>query len=65
MSNYVADELMASGLQVGQVVGILTSRSIEMIIAMLAILKAGGCFTVIDSIITIRTYSVYFGNFCL
>ncbi|KAI8892326.1 hypothetical protein BC833DRAFT_625943, partial [Globomyces pollinis-pini] len=45
----LAYELACKGVTRGSFVGVITSRSIEMIIYFLAILKAGGAFVPIDS----------------
>ncbi|KAJ2994021.1 hypothetical protein HDV02_001908 [Globomyces sp. JEL0801] len=47
-ANHLANHLILQGLQIGQAVGIVTTRSIEMVIAFLAVLKAGGAIMVID-----------------
>ncbi|KAJ2986945.1 hypothetical protein HDV02_006433, partial [Globomyces sp. JEL0801] len=47
-ANYLAAELIDRGLKVGDYVGILTIRSIEMIVAIFAVLKAGGAFIPMD-----------------
>ncbi|KAJ2991558.1 hypothetical protein HDV02_003688, partial [Globomyces sp. JEL0801] len=48
-ANTMASKLISIGLQVGDYVGVLTVRSIDMIIGYLAVLKAGGAFISLDS----------------
>jgi amino acid adenylation domain-containing protein len=47
-SNRLARDLKNKGLQPGSIVGLLGSRSIEMIIGMAAVLRAGGAYLPID-----------------
>uniref|UniRef100_UPI00046FE480 non-ribosomal peptide synthetase n=1 Tax=Paenibacillus massiliensis TaxID=225917 RepID=UPI00046FE480 len=47
-ANGLAHTLRAYGVQANQPVGIMTERSLEMIIGLLAILKAGGAYVPID-----------------
>lgn len=47
-SNIIAHFLVAQGIQVGDIVTIYSSRSVELLICVLGILKAGGTFSVID-----------------
>ncbi|MEM9916809.1 MAG: amino acid adenylation domain-containing protein, partial [Bacteroidota bacterium] len=48
VANRLAHHLLASGVRLGDKVGILTDRNFGMITAMLAILKAGGTYVPID-----------------
>lgn len=43
-ANRVANYLLENGLEKGEIVGILTQRSIENVVAMLGVLKAGGAY---------------------
>ncbi|MCP3774858.1 amino acid adenylation domain-containing protein [Paenibacillus sp. MZ04-78.2] len=47
-ANRLARTLLAKGLQPEQLVGIIAERSLEMVIGILAILKAGGVYVPID-----------------
>jgi non-ribosomal peptide synthetase component F len=47
-SNQLAYQLQVSGVNPGSIVGILLDRSIEMVTAMLAVLKAGAAYLPID-----------------
>jgi amino acid adenylation domain-containing protein len=47
-ANRVAHELIARGVSAEHRVGILLERSPEMIVAVLAVLKAGGCYVPLD-----------------
>lgn len=47
-SNALAHRLCGMGLKPNEPVGIYTARSLEMITAILAVLKAGGCFMPMD-----------------
>ncbi|WP_412094192.1 amino acid adenylation domain-containing protein [Bacillus atrophaeus] len=47
-ANQLARTLVAKGLQAEQLVGIMTERSPEMVIGILAILKAGGVYVPVD-----------------
>ncbi|MCY7909667.1 amino acid adenylation domain-containing protein [Bacillus inaquosorum] len=47
-SNQLARTLQAKGVQADQLVGIMTERSLEMIVGILGILKAGGAYLPID-----------------
>lgn len=47
-ANRVAERLRSKGVVPNERVAILTERSIDMIVGMLAILKAGGCYVPID-----------------
>lgn len=48
-SNRIASVLINKGIQIGELVTIISDRSIELIIIALAILKAGGVYVPIDS----------------
>ena len=48
LSNQLANFLIAQGVSLDTAVGIYMHRSIDMIIALLAILKAGGCYVPLD-----------------
>ncbi|TQR95459.1 amino acid adenylation domain-containing protein [Paenibacillus ottowii] len=48
-ANRLAHSLLKQGIRTEQTVGIVAERSIEMIVGMLAILKAGGVYVPIDS----------------
>ncbi|MBW8687204.1 non-ribosomal peptide synthetase [Chitinophaga rhizophila] len=47
-STDLAAHLLRKGLQCGELVGIYTSRSIDMVVGMLGILKAGGAYVPLD-----------------
>lgn len=47
-SNQMANLLRKKGIKPDSVVGVLTHRSLEMIIGIMAVLKAGGCYLPID-----------------
>ncbi|WP_139487939.1 non-ribosomal peptide synthetase [Brevibacillus dissolubilis] len=47
-ANHLAAVLHANGVETGQIVGLLTERSLEMIVGILAILKAGAAYLPID-----------------
>lgn len=47
-SNQLARYLLHKGIQSGDLVGICLDRSLEMVISILGILKAGGCYIPID-----------------
>jgi amino acid adenylation domain-containing protein len=47
-ANQLANVLVASGLQPGEVVGVCLERSTEFVIALVAVLKAGGAYLPID-----------------
>ncbi|MEW9702942.1 amino acid adenylation domain-containing protein, partial [Paenibacillus sp. SI8] len=47
-ANRLARRLRAEGVQAGELVGIMTERSLEMVIGVYAILKAGGAYVPID-----------------
>ncbi|AEY65149.1 non-ribosomal peptide synthetase [Clostridium sp. BNL1100] len=47
-SNHIADELNSKGYGTGHIIGIIGDRTIETVISMLAVLKAGGCFLVLN-----------------
>jgi len=47
-SNFLASELMAQGLVKGEAVGIYAHRSLPTVAAIFAVLKAGGCFVMLD-----------------
>ena len=47
-SDKLAEKLILEGVQNDTVVALFTDRSIEMIVAMLAVLKAGGCYMPVD-----------------
>ncbi|MFC0210898.1 non-ribosomal peptide synthase/polyketide synthase [Paenibacillus chartarius] len=47
-ANRLARTLRAAGVQADQLVGMMTGRSLEMIVGMLGILKAGGAYVPID-----------------
>uniref|UniRef100_A0AAU2K055 AMP-binding protein n=1 Tax=Streptomyces sp. NBC_00049 TaxID=2903617 RepID=A0AAU2K055_9ACTN len=47
-ANRLAHHLLASGLPPGGVVAIGTARQAELVVALLAVLKAGGAYTLID-----------------
>lgn len=47
-SDYIADILLESGVEVGQPIAVLLDRSIELIISIVAILKCGGVYVPID-----------------
>ncbi|WP_326680812.1 non-ribosomal peptide synthetase [Streptomyces sp. NBC_01237] len=44
----LAHHLVAAGLQRGDVVGVYLEREIELVVAVLAVLKAGGTYTMLD-----------------
>eukprot|EP01034_Spumella_vulgaris_P037357 gene37357-biopygen31731 len=48
-ANRLAHWLLAQGLQPEQRVAVLLPRSLEMIVALLAIMKAGGCYVPLDA----------------
>ncbi|KAI8895954.1 hypothetical protein BC833DRAFT_599394 [Globomyces pollinis-pini] len=48
-ANELASYLITKGICVGDFVGVITTRSIDMVIGFLAVLKAGGAFIPIDS----------------
>ncbi|KAJ3205296.1 hypothetical protein HK099_000867, partial [Clydaea vesicula] len=48
-SENLARELVSRGVKVGECVGILTVRSIEMIVSVFAVLKAGAAYMIIDA----------------
>ncbi|HYE55927.1 MAG TPA: amino acid adenylation domain-containing protein, partial [Chitinophagaceae bacterium] len=48
-ANDFAVKLGAAGLQPGDIAGVLMPRSVELIVAILGILKAGGCYLPIDT----------------
>ncbi|MBT2480814.1 AMP-binding protein [Streptomyces sp. ISL-94] len=47
-ANRLADRLLASGLPPGGLVAVGTARQAELLVGLLAVLKAGGVYTVID-----------------
>ncbi|MGY0064545.1 amino acid adenylation domain-containing protein [Streptomyces sp. LZ34] len=47
-ANRLAGHLVRSGVQPGTVVGIHLERTLEMVVALLAVLKAGGGYTLLD-----------------
>ncbi|WVR09299.1 L-aminoadipate-semialdehyde dehydrogenase [Kwoniella sp. DSM 27419] len=47
-SNVVAHTLLKSGLERGEVVMVYAARSVEMVVCVMGILKAGGVFSVVD-----------------
>jgi amino acid adenylation domain-containing protein len=47
-ANQLAHELQARGVRPGVVVGVCLDRSLEMVVALLGILKAGGCYLPLD-----------------
>ncbi len=47
-SNQIARELRKSGVKLNSAVGLLSDKSPEMIIGIIGILKAGGCYTPLD-----------------
>lgn len=47
-SNMIAHYLVSQGIQIGDIITIYSSRSVELLICVLGILKAGGTFSVID-----------------
>lgn len=47
-SNVVAHRLIEGGLERGEVVMIYAARRVELVVAVMAVLKAGGVFSVID-----------------
>lgn len=47
-ANILANYLVSTGIKVGDVVGIMVNRSLEMIIGLLAILKSGAAYLPID-----------------
>ncbi|WP_426454578.1 amino acid adenylation domain-containing protein [Paenibacillus sp. S-38] len=47
-ANRLARRLQADGVRAGELVGIMTERSLEMVIGVYAILKAGGAYVPID-----------------
>lgn len=48
-SNFVAHQLLSMGVQENEMIGLCMDRSIEMIVAVVAILKAGGCVVPLDA----------------
>lgn len=50
----LAAVLISEGLKVGEYVGLVTIRSIEMVIGIMAVLKAGGAYVPIDSTIPLE-----------
>lgn len=48
MANAQANHLHAAGLQVGEPVALFTQRDANLLIAQLAVLKAGGCYVALD-----------------
>ena len=46
-SNVVAHTLLKNGLQRGEVVMVYAARSVEMVVCVMGILKAGGVFSVV------------------
>ena len=47
-SNFLAGELTAQGLAKGEAVGIYAHRSLPVVAAIFGVLKAGGCFVMLD-----------------
>ncbi|WVQ72675.1 L-aminoadipate-semialdehyde dehydrogenase [Cryptococcus sp. DSM 104548] len=47
-SNVVAHSLLKNGLERGEVVMVYAARSVEMVVCVMGILKAGGVFSVVD-----------------
>ncbi|SDG84175.1 amino acid adenylation domain-containing protein [Lentzea fradiae] len=47
-ANHVAHELVAEGVRRGDVVGVRLERGIPLVVAVLAVLKAGAAYTVLD-----------------
>lgn len=47
-ANIIAKQLQANGLEKGEIVGLILNRSVEMVIGMLAVMKAGGAYLPID-----------------
>jgi L-aminoadipate-semialdehyde dehydrogenase len=46
-SNVLAHALLKNGLQMGEVVMVYAARSVEMVVCVMGILKAGGVFSVV------------------
>lgn len=47
-ANQLAGELIEKGVQPGAIIGVMTKRSFEMLISIIAVLKAGGAYLPID-----------------
>ncbi|WP_327228399.1 amino acid adenylation domain-containing protein [Streptomyces platensis] len=47
-ANRLARQLVAEGVRRGDVVGVYLPRSAELVVAALAVLKAGGCYSMLD-----------------
>lgn len=49
-SNQLAGALRAQGVEKGSIIGLIMDRSVEMLVAILAVLKAGGAYLPIDPV---------------
>ncbi|ORY32140.1 putative Aminoadipate-semialdehyde dehydrogenase [Naematelia encephala] len=58
-SNVVAHALLKNGLERGEVVMVYAARSVEMIVCVMGILKAGGVFSVVDPAYPPNRQTVY------
>ncbi|MEV4643238.1 condensation domain-containing protein, partial [Actinoplanes sp. NPDC049548] len=47
-ANHLAHQLIAVGVAPGATVGVLLERGVDLVVAVLAVLKAGGAYTVLD-----------------
>ncbi len=47
-SNQIARHLLSLGVESGDIIGICLERSVQMIVAVLGVLKAGGCYLPLD-----------------
>lgn len=58
-SNVLAHALLKAGIQRGEVVMVYAARSVEMVVCVMGILKAGGVFSVIDPAYPASRQTVY------
>ncbi|MEV5975364.1 condensation domain-containing protein, partial [Streptomyces sp. NPDC051921] len=61
-SNRMARHLIASGVRRGDVAGVYLPRSVDLVVAVLGLLKAGGTYTMLDPEFPVERISVVLGQ---
>ncbi|MFJ9577474.1 amino acid adenylation domain-containing protein [Streptomyces sp. NPDC101191] len=61
-SNRLARHLLASGVTRGDVVGVYLPRSVDLVVAVLGVLKAGGAYTMLDPEFPVERVSAVLGQ---